>query len=119
MAQDKIKILEAELLKTRTQAEQLAQRLAALEADLKKAPDAKKVADPKKGADAKPGVKIIRLKNASAEALAKILQMTFAKSDVRIVPDPATNSLLLTGPDEGVLEIAQVITELDRDRGKE
>jgi RNA polymerase sigma factor (sigma-70 family) len=106
-AQDRIKDLEAELQKSRQQTEHLAKRLAALEETLKKPVDTKP-------AGARDEIKIVRLKHASAEALAKTLQTTFTKSDIRIVSEGTSNSLLLVGSPDAMDAVVQVIAELDR-----
>jgi RNA polymerase sigma factor (sigma-70 family) len=107
-----LRALAAELQKARQDADQLAKRLAALEADRQKPADPKPAE--RKAAGMKSVLQIFRLKNASADALAKVLQSAFAESDVRIVPDPASNAILLSGSGEGILTVAKVIEELDR-----
>jgi RNA polymerase sigma factor (sigma-70 family) len=102
-AQDKIKALEAELQKTRALAEQLAKRLADLDA-------AKKAAGGNEGGDKMS----IVLKYTNATEVSKVLQKVFPKAPGKVVVDERTNTLHVTGPAETLADVKKLIGELDK-----
>jgi type II secretory pathway component GspD/PulD (secretin) len=70
-----------------------------------------------KGAD----FRVLRLKNASAAEMVKVLQSFYsgdAGKGLRLVADPATNSVLVSGSEEQMLEVQAIVIQLD-EMGKE
>jgi type II secretory pathway component GspD/PulD (secretin) len=59
-------------------------------------------------------LKIVALKNAKAADLAKTLNAVFGKADgLAVATDDRTNSLILQGKPEKLLEVAALIQELE------
>ncbi len=56
---------------------------------------------------------VVHLKNAAAVELAHVLRNAGLPGDVRISPDPRTNSLVLSGPAGDLAAIRALIAELD------
>ncbi len=59
---------------------------------------------------------VFHLKSAAAEEMAKKLQELFKGTDVRVVVDAKTNSLLVAGPPKIVADIKALVSELDREK---
>ena len=107
-AQDKIKALEAELNKTRALAEDLAKRLADLDAEKKKA------AAVKPGGAEQQDRLSIALKHADVTEVSKVLEKVFPKAAAKVAVDVRTNTLHVIGAAEALASIKKVVADLDQ-----
>lgn len=78
-------------------------------------PQARPEGEPReRGRSAERSVHVIALKHAAATDLGGLLNQLFGERGARVFPDPRTNSLLVSGTDEQLRAIREVLVELDK-----